>query len=362
VKRTFAAILIAAVSLFVAACGSSKDGGAAGGNEVKVFWLYTGPANDGGYNVTMRLSQEAMDEVEGVETAAAFEVPYSQRATQIAEQAVAQGNNALVDTLGLGALFTDVCRQNPDVYCFPYADGEKQPSNSNSFAAQDWDLNYIAGVAAGLMTETDVIGFNGSFDIPLIRAAVNSYALGCQSVNPDCTVRVIYNNAYFDPTKEAQAAKSLVDAGADVLRNWVDSTSFCTVAEEEGVFAVGEFTDFSQACPDSIIVSTIWNFSDYLQEQAKSIRDGNFKGGNLDLIEVGDSEGQPHMTDYGDFVPDDVRAQTDAVWDQLVAGDDLIVGPITDSKGNLMFKDGEAVPHEFMVSQWDWYVDGVVGG
>jgi basic membrane protein A len=364
-RACFAGAVVVVAALVGAGCGDSGSSGSsgsggAGGAEVKAHWLYTGPKDDGGYNVAMQISETAMGNIDGVETTATYEVPYSQRATQIAEQAVAQGSNVLVETLGLGALMTDVCRQNPDIYCFPTSDAEKQPDNSRSWWPQDWDLNYTAGVAAGLTTQTNEIGLIGSFDIPLIRQAVNTYVLGCQSVNPGCQVRVVYTNTYFDPAKESEAARTLIDSGADVIRNWVDSPAFCQVAEDEGVWAVGEFADFIESCPDSAIVSTIWDLSDYFTQQIKAIQNGEFVGGKLDLIESGDGVGVPHLSAFGAFVSDDVQQQTEEVWAQIVDGEDLVVGPIYDQDGNLMFKEGEAVPHEFMLSKWKWYVQGVI--
>jgi basic membrane protein A len=360
--------LLASIVLGIG-CGDDDDGAAGGGGgdsggkaktEVKAFWIYTGPEDDAGYNVQIGKTQSAMDELDGVETSAIFEAPFSQRATQITKQAIAQGNNMIIETLGLGALFTDPCKQAPDVYCYVFGDPATPPDNTRSFWHHEWDLNYTAGVAAGLMTKTDEIGFIGSFDIPLIRLAVNTFTLGCQSVNPDCKTRAVYTNSYFDPKKDSQAARSLIDAGSDVIRNWVDSSGFCQVAQEEGVYAVGNFADFKEACPDSIITSTPWDYQDYFVEQTKAIQNGTFEGGGIDLIEVGNGPGQPYLADFGEFVPDDVRKQTEDVWAGIVDGDEPIVGPIRDQKGKIRFKDGEEVPHKFMFSEWKWYVEGVV--
>ena len=356
-NRILAGGVAVGLSLAAVACGGGGGGG--GGTVVKAHWLYTGPQNDGGYNQSMEPSQAAMDGIDGVETTATFEVPYSNRATQIASQAVAQGRNLLVDTLGLGNLFLDVCRQNTDVKCIEGYVTEKPPANTASYSLADWNLNYASGVAAGLMTKTNTLGFIGSFDVPLIRSAANSYTLGCQSVNPACKVRVVNINSYFDPPKEADASRSLIDAGADVLRAFTDSPTACQVAQDQGVYATGEYVDLKDTCPNANIVSTIWNFSDYFTKQTQAIKDGTFKGGTFTTVKVGDGEGQPHLGDYGDFVPNDVRQQTDKVWSQLVDGQNLVAGPIYNQAGQLMFKKGEVPSDKFLVGGWDWYVRGV---
>jgi basic membrane lipoprotein Med (substrate-binding protein (PBP1-ABC) superfamily) len=348
-------LVMLSMSVLVATgCGEDSDGGG-GDSDVRAHWLYTGPEDDGGYNIAMEKGQAAMEDA-GAQTTATFELPYSQRSTQVAEQAIAQGSNVVVDTLGLSTLITDVCRENSDVYCFAYADPAEQPPNSRSYTVKNWEQSYVAGVAAGLMTETNELGFIGSFDVPLVRMTVNSYALGCQSVNPDCKVRVVYTNSYFDPPKETQAAVSMIDAGADVLKVFVDSPAFCQAAQNEGVLAVGDFIDFKETCPDSIIVSTFWDYEDYFKEQTEAIADGTFKGGGFDFIEA-----SPELGEFGDFVPDDVRQQIEDAHNRVVDGEDVIVGPISDQNGQVRFKEGEVPSDKFLLGQWSWYVNGIIG-
>ena len=331
---------------------------------LNVTWLYTGPENDGGYNVINAVAMNAMATVPGVTVNGIFDVPYSDEASQIVRQAIAAGANVIVDTTGIGALLTDVCAENLDkVVCYSGADAGPQPANSASWWLPDWDLSYAAGVAAGSMTKSNIIGAVVPYEIPIAVQGVNAYALGCQSVKPDCEVKVVYMNSYFDPTAATKAAKTLVNAGADVLRNLTDDASFCKVAEEAGVYAVGEYNDFSSACPNSIITSTVWDFSDYMIEEAKQIQAGEFTStgdsGFPEITPLKNGPGGPRLGTFGAFVPADVKAKVEGVFAEMVAGKNFFVGPIYDQKGKEKVPAGTELEDKFLFHDWDWYVKGV---
>ena len=388
-RKVIPAVLLVGIVSFVAACSSSTPAATesaapapaaseaapaassaapaateAPAEPLNVTWTYTGPENDGGYNVINAVAMNAMTAVPGVSVNGVFDVPYSDEASQIIRQAIAGGAKVIVDTVGLGALLTDVCAENLDkVFCYSGADAGPQPANSASWWLPDWDLSYAAGVAAGSMTKSNIIGAVVPYEIPIAVQGVNAYALGCQSVKPDCEVKVVYMNSYFDPTAATKAAKTLVNAGADVLRNLTDDASFCKVAEEAGVYAVGEYNDFSSACPNSIITSTVWDFSDYMIEEAKQIQAGEFTStgdsGFPEITPLKNGPGGPHLGTFGAFVPADVKAKVEGVFAEMVAGKNFFVGPIYDQKGTEKVPAGTELEDKFLFHDWDWYVKGV---
>ena len=383
-RKVIPAVLLVGIVSFVAACSSSTPAAtesaapAPAASEaapapaateapavpLNVTWTYTGPENDGGYNVINAVAMDTMGTVPGVKVNGIFEVPYSDEASQIIRQAIASGAQVIVDTVGLGALLTDVCAENLDkVYCYSGADAGPQPANSASWWLPDWDLGWAAGVAAGLMTKSNIIGAVVPYEIPIAVQGLNAYVLGCQSVNPDCVLKVVYMNSYFDPPAATKAAKTLVNAGADVLRNLTDDASFCKVAAEEGVYAVGEYNDFASACPDSIITSTVWDFQDYMVEEARQIQAGEFTStgdsGFPEITPLKGADGGPRLGTFGAFVPADVKAQVEAVFAEMVAGKNFFVGPIYDQEGKEKVPAGTELDDKFLFHDWDWYVKGV---
>lgn len=374
-RRLTAALFTAlALAVLIAACGSSSSSSSSGGSgtssgssggtslkKVKATWTYTGPKNDGGFNTSQEVGMNAMNQMPGVSASGIYNMPYSQQSTQIINQAIAGGSNMISDTLGLGTLLTSACKQAPQVYCFSPADPSPQPPNSIAYWPADWNFGYVAGVAAGLMTKSNTVGFVAPTKIPISVQAINTFAMGCQSVNPKCHVRAIFINNYYDPPADAQATNSLINAGADVIRTFVDDPSFCQVAAKRGVYAVGQFNDYHSVCPKSIITSTVWTLSDWFRMQTHNIQTGNFhgSGSNPIIVPVTRAPGGPHLGGWGSFVPASVKSKVLNVYNQIVSGKNFIVGPIKDQTGKVRFKAGQPVPPLYMLGTWNWFVPGV---
>jgi basic membrane lipoprotein Med (substrate-binding protein (PBP1-ABC) superfamily) len=262
----------------------------------------------------------------------------------------------------LGTLLTSVCKQNPSVGCLSAADPAPQVANSRAWWGQDWNFNFVAGVAAGLMTKTNTIGMVGAFNIPIIHEAVNTFLLGCQSVNPKCTERVVYANTYFDPAKDSAVAQTLANAGADVLRNETDDPSFCEVAQQKNIWAIGQYYDFHSTCPKSIVTSTVWDMTNYLTKQVQDYQKGQFTGGATDFIGFGTKQGDPHLGTWGSSVPASVQSKVNKVLAQAATGKNLIKGPIYDQSGKLRIPAGQSPTPTYMFTKWAWYVKGVTTG
>lgn len=371
-RRWTVLVLFALLTTVVVGCGSSGSGsggsttgstggGGGGGGEgktLKVTWLYTGPENDGGYNTSQEIAMEAMNAVPGVETSAIYNVPYSQEAASITKQAIANGAEVVVETLGLGEIFTQVCAEAPTVKCYASGTAEPLPENTVMFWPQEWNLAYMAGVAAGKTTKTNKIGLIGSFDVPLIRTGANAFLLGCRSVDPSCTEKVVWINTYFDPSKATQAAETLISSGVDVLRNWVDDPSFCKVAERRGVWAVANFLDFEKTCPKSNITSTVWEFSNYFVEQAELIKEGKFTSEAYFEVPTG-KEGENGLGEFGSFVPQSVKTELEKIQSEMASGKVFVKGPMNDSEGKQRLGPGETFEPIEYLSEWDWYVEGI---
>jgi basic membrane lipoprotein Med (substrate-binding protein (PBP1-ABC) superfamily) len=107
-------------------------------------------------------------------------------------------------------------------------------------------------------------------------------------------------------------------------------------------------------------MATVWDLGNYFDDQTGKILDGTWEGGGSDVIAMGADKGTPHLTGWGDFVPADVREKIEATADEIIAGKEVIVGPIYDEKGVLKFKEGEQVSDQFLGYEWKWFVKGVV--
>lgn len=364
-------VAVVAVGAVVAGCGGGSNGdgdkGASAGNGgdgkpvVSFATLLYGPKDDGGFNLANTAPKEALEKEFGDKVKVAYtdNVPFSEEAGQIAQRQIDGGANVLVDSVGLADIVFKVCEDNPDVKCILYGAAGKVPKNAQGVWVKYWLKEYAAGQLAGRLTKSNTVGFVSPFDVPFVRTIINSFTMGCRDTNPDCQVRVVNVNEYFNPPKSSQAANSLVDAGADVLRGAIDDPSYCAVAEKRGVWAIPEFWDGTPQCPNQIATSTVWNFSDYMVEQTHKILDKTWKPtGELDLIPADQAFS---LGPWGPKVPADVKTQTEESFAALTSEEvDPFVGPISDSAGKVRIQKGDKPDIPFFFNGWKWYVQGVV--
>ena len=133
-------------------------------------------------------------------------------------------------------------------------------------------------IAAATSKSGTLQAFIGSFPIPLVVAGINSFMLGAQSVNPNVKLKIVWTNSWFDPGKEADAAKALIDQGADVLLLWCPSSPAVTqVAEERGVFSLPESSDMSKFGPHAQLTAEIYQWGDYYTRRTKDVLNGTWK-------------------------------------------------------------------------------------
>lgn len=364
------ALLLAAVplALLVGACSSSDDSGGSGGaggfDEITAGSVWLGPIQDTGWNVANKAGIDAAQEALGdsLTLLDAENVPYTDEAAPVFEQFITTQNaNVLVDMVGYGDIFTGVCDKHPDIYCIQTAPFTKLGKNTTGWFPKLWISEYTAGVAAGLSTKSDTVGYVLGYKVPLIIGAANAFTMGCRSVNPDCDVRTVVSNDYYNPPKTSQAISTLLDAGSDVVRSYTDDQGYCQVVKDKGdALAIGLFWTNGEQCGDAALVSTVWDFSDYYTSQFKAIQNGEFVSKQLEFIDPTTSF---KLEDWGPNVSEDVQSQVEQTLEDLSTGaENPFVGPIKDTTGKVRVQAGEELSDEFLYGQWDWFVEGIQAG
>jgi basic membrane protein A len=195
-----------------------------------------------------------------------------------------------------------VAKKYPNVK-FEHATGFKRAPNLSTYAAKFHEGRYIIGQIAGKMSKSGVIGYVGAFPIPEVVAGINSYFLGAQSVNPNIKIKVVWANSWYDPAKETDAAKALLDQGVDVIAQHTDSPAPLQTAEARGKYGFGQASDMERFAPKAQLTAIVDNWSDYYVARAKAALEGTWKsedtwGGLAAHMVV--------MTPYKN-VPDDVK-------------------------------------------------------
>src|SRR6202008_5005902 len=169
-----------------------------------------------------------------------------------------------------------VAKKYPNVF-FEHATGFKRAKNMSTYAGRFYEGRYIQGQIAAKMSKTGIIGYIAGFPIPESISGINATMLGAQSVNPNIKVKIVWVNTWFDPPKEADAAKALADQGADVLMQHTDSPAAMQIASQRGVLAFGQDSDMMKFGPKSQLTAIVDNWAPYYVQRAKDMLDGKWK-------------------------------------------------------------------------------------
>ncbi len=233
--------ILIAVTAAMLATGAGLFGASAA-DKLKVGFIYLGPVGDLGWTYQHDLGRLAMlkefgDKVETTFLENVSEGPDSERSIE----QLARAGNKLIFTTSFGYMepTLKVAKKYPNVH-FEHATGYKRNPNMSTYSGRFYEGRYIQGIIAAKMSKSGVLGYIASFPIPEVISGINATMLGAQTINPNIKVKVIWANTWFDPGKEADAAKALLDQGADVIMQHTDSPAPMQIASERGKLAFGQ--------------------------------------------------------------------------------------------------------------------------
>jgi basic membrane protein A and related proteins len=273
-------ILIAAAAVMVTAGASLLSASAA--DKLKVGFIYLGPVGDFGWTYQHEVARQALAKEFGdkIETTYLENVSEGPDAERSIEQLVRAGNK-LIFTTSFGYMdpTLKVAKKYPNVH-FEHATGFKRDKNMGTYNGRFYEGRYIQGVIAGKMSKAGVLGYIGSFPIPEVIMGMNATMLGAQTVNPNIKVKIIWANTWFDPGKEADAAKALLDQGADIIMQHTDSPAAMQIASERGKLAFGQDSDMIKFGPKTQLTSIIDNWAPYYISRVKAELEGKWQTDN----------------------------------------------------------------------------------
>ena len=208
---------------------------------LKVGFVYVAPLTETGW---VRQHEEGRKAVEAalnapratpkVQTTYVENVAEGPDAERVIRDLARQGHR-LIFTPSFGYMepTLKVAAEFPEVK-FESITGYKRSANVATANARYYEGRYLAGIAAGRMTQTKVAGYVAGFPIPEVLQGINAFTLGLRSVNPQAEVRVIWLNAWFDPPREREAAITLFNQNVDVVAFHTGSNAVMVAAQERG--------------------------------------------------------------------------------------------------------------------------------
>lgn len=318
-----------------------------------------GPANDGGWSQAIDESRKTLEEEMDLRIPQAEEIPESATAIRpAAELFIERGSNIILGSaFGYSDTFKELAEQYPDVVFINPA-GTTNGPNLKSVYGRTYETQYLCGMVAGGLTETNKIGFVAANPFGLVNWTVNAYLLGARQVNPDAQLSVVFTGAWGDPVKERAATEALIEQGVDVVGQHVDTPTPQIVAAEKGIYATGHHRDLSEFS-DATQCSSIWTWDRFLKPEIEKIAAGEFEPAEYGAF-LSIADGAIDVACCGDAVSEDLKAKVMAERDAIIAGKHVFAGPLSDRDGTERVAEGEVLGDGDLWGM-DWFVDGVSG-
>lgn len=374
--QLFAAVALGA-AVFTTGCSKSDDtasssGGSsttspsASGKPLTVGFLYVGTKDDYGYNQAMADGAAAVKKIPGVTVVEQEKVAETTNCQQVMSTMIDQGDASVIFATSFGYFKPHVLAVAPKFpkATFLHAGGllnDGDPPNIGTFFAYIDELEWLCGMAAGSASKSGKLGYIAAKPIPPVLRDINAFELGAKSVNPNCTLTVIFTGDWFLPDKEGDAVKSLADQGIDVVSGHIDSPKvMIQTAEGRGIMSCGYHYDCSTLAPKGYLTGAEWNWAPMMTRFIEDYKAGkpmphNFMGSVKD-----DSV---KLSPYGPLVTKETQDKIEAAKKQMVAGEfHMFKGPLKDNKGATVIPEGKTFGDQDL-ELWgmNYLVDGVKG-
>jgi len=354
-RRTFTKLLGATAA--TAALG--RFGLARADEPFKAGFVYVGPVADFGWSHQHDLGRQAAQKALGDKLKTTYvesvkEGPDSERVIR----ELATAGNGIIFTTSFGFMnpTIKVAKQFPNVK-FEHATGYKRTDNVATYNIRFYEGRYVQGVIAGKMSKSGVVGYIGSVPIPEVVMGMNAFIRGMHTVNPQGKIKLVWINGWYDPGKESDAAKALIDQGADIIAQHTDSAAPLQVAEQRGVKGFGQASDMIKFAPKAQLTSSVDHWDEYYTQRIQAAMDGSWKTQD---IWGGLKIGMLHMAPWTNM-PDDVAQAAQAAQNGIEDGSIVIFkGPINDQSGKVKVVDGAQLSDDDILGM-NWLAEGIEG-
>ena len=332
-----------------------------------VGFIYVGPRDDFGYNQSHAQAAAMIKKMPGIKIVEEEKVPETVDVQKTMEAMITQDGATLIFPTSFGYFEPHVIKmaeKYPHVrfaHCGGLWSKGKHPMNAGSFFGYIEECQYLNGVVAGHMSKTKKLGFIAAKPIPQVLRNINAFTLGAQSVDPSITTHVIFTGDWSMPVKEAEAANSLIDQGADVLTCHVDGPKVVVeTAEKRGVMSCGYHASQAKLAPKGYLTGAEWDWATPYTVLVKAAQENKPM---LNFLRGGLKEGFVKMSPYGVAVTAKARANAESIKSKMLAGKyPIFKGPLKDNLGKIVIAAGVIQEQTDMaLESMNYLVAGVIG-
>ena len=336
-------------------------------DQKKIGFIYIGPPGDHGWTYMHDQGRQYMEKELGdaISTTYIENVPENADAVRSIRKLADSGHDLIFTTsFNYMDQTLEVAKEFPDVK-FEHATGFQRTDNVSTYSARFYEGRTVIGHLAGKMTETNTIGYIVSFPIPEVIRGINAFYLAASKVNPDVKIKIIWVYSWYDPGKEADAAKVHIAEGADILAQHTDSPAMLQIAEKNGALGFGQSTNMGAFAPKAQLFASVNNWGPYYIKKIKLLKSGKWNTGDGPDHWAGNTWGglSTNMLTLSNFsnMPTDVAKKAQAAHDGIKSGKlKIFAGPLKTNDGKKIIDSGKTLDDGALWGM-NYYLEGVTG-
>lgn len=356
--RLKAIILVIAVFIGLIAAFAVLTGFLSESDERKIGFVMTGSVDEQGWNGMNYDGIKAVCDDFGIELLIKENIPEGENLCSgaIAELAADGAEMIILSSYGYPEEVRDIIGNYPEI-AFYGNSAEYYEDNMTSYFGRMYQARYLSGIIAGMQTESDIIGYVAAMPNSEVNRGINAFTLGVRRVNPEAAVVVVWTDTWNDEGKEMEAAYSLIEnAGADLLAYHQNQPYVIDAAEELGVYSIG-YNEAFDGYSEKHLTAAVWNWELLYKDIVK-----DFMQGKANLVQhhwCGIETGAVGLSEYSSLVSEEARSEVEKAKAEILSGNDVFSGEIYDNNGVLRCGIDEVISDSFLMSEFDWYVEGV---
>lgn len=315
-------VIVTVFALVLSACGGAPAATAGASDTVVVFGAFATQIEEP-WDGVIHAALQAEMEAGRIDYTFTDDIGYAGDMERVLRETAEQDQPDIIfgDAFGNEEAVRTVAADYPDI-AFVFGSGGG-PAEPNLSVFDNWihEPAYLAGMIAGGVTESNVVGAVGGYPVPEVNRIVNAFIAGAQETNPDVEVKVTFLNSWFDPAAAKEAALAQVGAGADVL--FAERFGVVEAAQENDLVAIGNMSDQKDLAPGNVVTSVTWNMAPTVKYVIDQRIAGSYTAQDLkdfSMVGKGGAALAAINADVPGGVPDDLAAQVQAREAEIKAG------------------------------------------
>jgi len=355
--------------------------------KLKAGFIYVGPVGDYGWSHAHDLGKRYVESLYPWLETVIVESVTEADSLRIMDRLVQQQKCDVIFTTSFGYMDNTVkaAEKYPDTK-FMHCAGFKRGANLGTYFGDLYQMYYLNGMMAGILTKSNKLGYVAAYPIPELIRHINAYALGAKAVNPDATVDVKWIYAWYGPDKAKEAAEALIAEGCDALAFTEDTPAVVEVGQthcEKGkqIYTFSHYSPMQVYGKDSVVSGQRMDWGGMYAKILKDIHEGTWDPSQdvwwLAKEKAAILGGSPDETvntkfveplkqalikteQFGEISAYDLVMKRYEQMKQGVEVFDPFMGPVSDNKGEIKIKEGERASKDDLLSMM-YFVDNVKG-